>query len=307
MEGLKNEVICQDESIKGFLPFEPLHYREAIVGALTREEQDNVRTSWFGAYPPAHELAIKLHELDPGPQYTARLLDPLAQGFVAALRVNLQDRRQGRLVHAQLDVAAARMARPGASRRRHVAGPQEPVDAHDIGRHRFLADRGPEARHPAPAARRDEASRQGVARVQDRSGRATGTGSGSSRTITRRASSAGSTGTSSSRSTTSSSPISSSRSRSVREGRLRAFRREPVPRPQADLHQHQHHRHLDQHARPPWPAPRRRRGRRASSPWRWRPRSDSTRRSSPRARRPRTGASAASPAGSRARRSAWSG
>ena len=72
MEGLKNEVICHDESIKGFLPFEPLHYREAIVGALTREEQDNVRTSWFSAYPPAHELAIKLHELDPGPQYTAR-------------------------------------------------------------------------------------------------------------------------------------------------------------------------------------------------------------------------------------------
>ncbi len=72
MEGIKNEVICHDESIKGFLPFEPLHYREAIVGALTREEQDNVRTSWFSAYPPAHELAIKLHELAPGPQYTAR-------------------------------------------------------------------------------------------------------------------------------------------------------------------------------------------------------------------------------------------
>ncbi len=71
MEGLKNEVVCLDESIKGFLPFEPLRYREAIVGALTREEQDNVRTSWFSAYPPAHELAMKLHELDPGPQYTA--------------------------------------------------------------------------------------------------------------------------------------------------------------------------------------------------------------------------------------------
>jgi uncharacterized protein YbjT (DUF2867 family) len=71
MEGLKNEVICQDESIKQLVPFEPLNYREAIVGALTREEQDNVRTSWFSAYPPAHELTIKLHELDPGPQYTA--------------------------------------------------------------------------------------------------------------------------------------------------------------------------------------------------------------------------------------------
>jgi uncharacterized protein YbjT (DUF2867 family) len=71
MEGLKNEVICHDDSIKQYLPFEPLHYREAIVGALTREEQDNVRTSWFSAYPPAHELVLKLHELTPGPQYTA--------------------------------------------------------------------------------------------------------------------------------------------------------------------------------------------------------------------------------------------
>jgi len=71
MEGLKNEVICHDDSIRQLLPFEPLHYREAIIGALTREEQDNVRTSWFSAYPPAHELVLKLHELDPGPQYTA--------------------------------------------------------------------------------------------------------------------------------------------------------------------------------------------------------------------------------------------
>jgi uncharacterized protein YbjT (DUF2867 family) len=71
MEGIKNEVICQDDSIKDYLPFEPLNYREALIGALTREEQDNVRTSWFSAYPPAHELSIKLNELDPGPQYTA--------------------------------------------------------------------------------------------------------------------------------------------------------------------------------------------------------------------------------------------
>ena len=71
MEGLKNEVICQDDSIRKYLPFEPLKYREAIIGAMTREEQDNVRTSWFSAYPPAHELAIKLHEIEGAPRYTA--------------------------------------------------------------------------------------------------------------------------------------------------------------------------------------------------------------------------------------------
>jgi uncharacterized protein YbjT (DUF2867 family) len=72
MEGLKNEVVAQNSVITYFIPFEPLSYREAIIGALTREEQDNVRTSWFNAYPPAHELSIKLHELEGKPQYTAR-------------------------------------------------------------------------------------------------------------------------------------------------------------------------------------------------------------------------------------------
>ena len=71
MEGLKNEVVCQDDSIRKYVPFEPLDYHEAIIGALTREEQDNVRTSWFSAYPPAHELAMKLHELAGQPFYTA--------------------------------------------------------------------------------------------------------------------------------------------------------------------------------------------------------------------------------------------
>ncbi len=72
MEGLKNEVICQATAIKLFLPFEPLTYREALQAAMTREEQDNVRTTWTGAYPPAHELAIKLSELEEKTLYTAR-------------------------------------------------------------------------------------------------------------------------------------------------------------------------------------------------------------------------------------------
>jgi uncharacterized protein YbjT (DUF2867 family) len=72
MEGLKNEVICQDDSIRRYIPFEPLNYREAVIAALTREEQDNVRTSWFSAYPPAHELAMKLHELEGKRMFTAR-------------------------------------------------------------------------------------------------------------------------------------------------------------------------------------------------------------------------------------------
>lgn len=71
MEGLQNEVYCLDNSIRNFIPFEPLNYREAIIAAMTREEQDNVRTSWSSAYPPAHELAIKLQELSGKRMYRA--------------------------------------------------------------------------------------------------------------------------------------------------------------------------------------------------------------------------------------------
>jgi uncharacterized protein YbjT (DUF2867 family) len=72
MEGLKNEVVCQDESIKDILPFEPLSYKEAIIRAMSREDQDKVYTRWSDAYPPAHVLALKLKELEKDPAYTAR-------------------------------------------------------------------------------------------------------------------------------------------------------------------------------------------------------------------------------------------
>ena len=71
MEGLKNEVICQDESIKVLIPFKPLSYKEAIIRAMSREEQDKVHTRWSDAYPPAHTLALKLNELEGKVAYTA--------------------------------------------------------------------------------------------------------------------------------------------------------------------------------------------------------------------------------------------
>ncbi len=71
IEGLRNNALCGDLSIKSFLPFETLSYRESIVRALTRDEQDRIATRWSDAYPPAHELAIKLHELKETPGFTA--------------------------------------------------------------------------------------------------------------------------------------------------------------------------------------------------------------------------------------------
>ncbi len=71
MEGLKNDVVCLENHIKEYLPFEPMTYKEAVVRALTREDQDRVYTRWSDAYPPAHELAIKLHELKDNPAYVS--------------------------------------------------------------------------------------------------------------------------------------------------------------------------------------------------------------------------------------------
>ncbi len=70
MEGMKNDVICEDSSIRRIIPFDPLPYRTALVRAMTREEQDRVHTRWSDAYPPAHELAIKLEEVHDRPMYT---------------------------------------------------------------------------------------------------------------------------------------------------------------------------------------------------------------------------------------------
>ena len=71
LEGLKNDVVCLDNSIRDLIPFEVLPFREAVVRALSREEQDRVHTRWSDAYPPAHVLAIKLHEVDPPPRHVA--------------------------------------------------------------------------------------------------------------------------------------------------------------------------------------------------------------------------------------------
>jgi uncharacterized protein YbjT (DUF2867 family) len=71
LECARNNVVCLNAEIRRLLPFRVLGYREAIVRALSREEQDSVHTRWSDAYPPAHELAIKLHELDKLPTYTS--------------------------------------------------------------------------------------------------------------------------------------------------------------------------------------------------------------------------------------------
>jgi uncharacterized protein YbjT (DUF2867 family) len=70
MEGIRDEVICKDATIRQLIPFKPLTFQESILRALTREEEDKVLTRWSDSYPPAHRLARKLHEMDGPPKYT---------------------------------------------------------------------------------------------------------------------------------------------------------------------------------------------------------------------------------------------
>jgi len=69
--GLKNDTVCDSNDIREFVPFEPIPFREALVRALNREEQDKVATRWSDAYPASHELSIKLHQLRRPPRYKA--------------------------------------------------------------------------------------------------------------------------------------------------------------------------------------------------------------------------------------------
>lgn len=71
MQGITSEVVCKNQDIKRILAFQPLGYREALVRAMSREEQDKVHTRWSDAYPPAHELAMKLHEIKGPVRYTS--------------------------------------------------------------------------------------------------------------------------------------------------------------------------------------------------------------------------------------------
>jgi len=69
--GLKNDTDCADNAIREVVPIVAMSFREAVVRALNREEQDRIATRWSDAYPASHDLTIKLHELRRPPRHTA--------------------------------------------------------------------------------------------------------------------------------------------------------------------------------------------------------------------------------------------
>jgi uncharacterized protein YbjT (DUF2867 family) len=71
MESVTHDVVCQERDIEELIPFRRISYKEALVLALSREEQDAVHTRWSDSYPPDSELAIKLSEIEGPPTYTS--------------------------------------------------------------------------------------------------------------------------------------------------------------------------------------------------------------------------------------------
>jgi uncharacterized protein YbjT (DUF2867 family) len=64
LESTVNTVVCENNDIESLIKINLLSYREAVLRGLSREEQDRIHTRWSDAYPPAHELAMKLTEMD---------------------------------------------------------------------------------------------------------------------------------------------------------------------------------------------------------------------------------------------------
>jgi uncharacterized protein YbjT (DUF2867 family) len=64
LESTVNTVVCENNDIMRIIRINLLSYREAVMRALSREDQDRIHTRWSDAYPPAHELAMKLTEMD---------------------------------------------------------------------------------------------------------------------------------------------------------------------------------------------------------------------------------------------------
>jgi len=71
MAGTTDTVVCENNDIDEYLSFRRLTYKDAVLRAMSREERDDVRTRWSDAYPPTHELAMKLRELERPPRYTS--------------------------------------------------------------------------------------------------------------------------------------------------------------------------------------------------------------------------------------------
>lgn len=69
MTGVKNGTVVRDHSIRALIDFKTIRFKVAVLRAFSREEHDKIATRWSDAYPPAHELSMKLTELKQPPRF----------------------------------------------------------------------------------------------------------------------------------------------------------------------------------------------------------------------------------------------
>jgi len=71
LRGMSTAIDYNETSIQKHLDFKPVRFNVALQRALSQEEHDTIATRWSDAYPPAHELSIKLTELSAPPKFTS--------------------------------------------------------------------------------------------------------------------------------------------------------------------------------------------------------------------------------------------
>ncbi len=69
MGSVMNEVVCNNQEIQHYLPFETVSYRDSLLKANNLERENKINTRWSDAYPPAFELAEHLKAKPHQPDY----------------------------------------------------------------------------------------------------------------------------------------------------------------------------------------------------------------------------------------------
>lgn len=71
LRGMSTEIDFNEKSIQEHIHFRAVPFKVALQRAISQEEHDSIATRWSDAYPPAHELSIKLTELSEAPRFTS--------------------------------------------------------------------------------------------------------------------------------------------------------------------------------------------------------------------------------------------
>ena len=168
VESLRNEVVCTEHDIAGYLPDPPgglIGIDDAIALALRHTREGDVSTRWSSASPPG--APSDPLPSDPswagGSLYVDERSSVVRAGPGRPVAGRRGHRRADRLVLVPRGLGAARPARPAGGRSRPAPRPPRPAPPAARGRAGLLAGRGHQAGGAVAAARRDEAARPGLA------------------------------------------------------------------------------------------------------------------------------------------------